>query len=134
MSYQSVTEAGRAAAENLQSDTCTITRPGDGPGVFDPDTGTTTPPADVTVYSGPCRLRAPALVEVNVTGGEHQWSTQDAVLSLPASVTGVRPDDTVTCDSSALDPALPGSVFTVIGALKGSQITARRLIVREVTS
>lgn len=124
----------RAEAESLQTDTCTITRPGEGEGTFDPATGTTTPPAATELYSGQCRFRAPSLSEVNVTAGEHQWTTQDLVLSLPANVSGPRPDDEVVCDTSQLDPALPGARFVVLGALKGSQITARRLIVREVTS
>lgn len=124
----------RAEAESLQTDTCTITRPGEGQGTFDPGTGTTTPPAATEVYAGQCRFRAPSLTEVNTTAGEHQWTTQDLVLSLPATAVGPRPDDTVVCDTSALDPALAGATFVVVAALKGSQITARRLIVREVTS
>lgn len=44
-------------------DTCAVVRPGAGAATIDPDTGQMTPPAPVTVYSGRCTLRVPALAD-----------------------------------------------------------------------
>jgi uncharacterized protein DUF6093 len=124
----------RAQAESLQTDACTVTHPGTGEGTFDPVTGATTPPVGTTVYAGQCRFRAPTLSEANVSAGEHVWTVQDAVLSLPVTATGVQVGDTAVCTASQMDPDLPETVWTVMAVLRGSQITARRLIVRQATS
>lgn len=124
----------RGAAESMQMDKCTITRAGVGEGTFDPETGATTPPDPETLYTGACRFRAPTLAEQTTTAGEHAWTTEDSVLSVPVSVTGLQVDDVVTVTASQLDPDLPGTVHVVMAVLRGSQITARRLIVRHVSS
>jgi hypothetical protein len=134
MSARGAVLAGRRAAEALQTDACTITRPGAGDGMFDPATGATTPPAPLTVYTGQCRVRMPTIADRERTSGEHQWTLQDAVLSLPADTAGVQEQDSVTITASELDVDLPGTVWAVTAFLRGSQTTARRIVIREVTS
>jgi hypothetical protein len=160
VSIVSVTRAGRRAAAALQTDACSITRPSTADPTFDATTGVSSPAAATDVYSGACRLRAPVLAEVAATAGEHQWTTQDAVLSLPIAAAlpqeldpsdvllpgddllipddvgagGVQVGDRVVITASALDPDSVGQSFTVMAVLRGSQITARRLIVRQETS
>lgn len=123
----------RADAESLQTDACTITHAGAGDGTFDETTGQTTPPAPTTVYAGACRLRVPMLADREQLSGEHQFTTQDAVLSLPMSATDVSVDDLVSITASTLDEDLVGCQFVVMAILHASQVTARRLVVREVT-
>lgn len=120
----------RAQAASLRSDECTITRPS-ADGVFDPATGTTTYP-QTTIYDGECRLRAPSLADRETFSGEHEFTLQDAVLSLPIEAVGLKTNDTVTVTASELDPDLVDRVYTLIAVHRGSQITARRCVVREV--
>jgi len=84
--------AGRLAALELQRETITLYRPGDGG--FDWDTGTDSPAAATVIYSGPARVKPAAQSrgeevdagEANVTLREYTvsvpWDT--AVSQLPA--------------------------------------------------
>lgn len=139
MSVAGATAAGQAAHELLMTDTCEITRPGVGDPTFDEATGLSSPPPPVIVYPAPggdgrCKMKEPRPIDREITGGEHMWTVLDSILSLPIAAVGVRVDDTVTITASELDPDLPGRVYTVMGPMGGSQVTARRLIVRQVTS
>jgi hypothetical protein len=122
----------RARAESLMSDTCRITRPGDGDPVFDPNTGTYTDPPPVTVYEGPCRIpsRDVSSSQANVAGAS--WTVGEFPLDLPvAGSESVAVGNTVTYVSSAHDPSLAGRVFGVVEVGRASQATARRLRVTE---
>lgn len=130
MTVRGATLAGRRAAESLQRDRCVITR--EVVGVFDPATGETPALPPLGMYAGKCRLRMPTLAERASTSGEHQWTMQDSVLSLPHEATGgVRIHDKVTITACELDPEMVGAEFAVIAVLRGSQTTARRFAVRE---
>lgn len=131
MSAGSVTLAGRSAAEALMTDTCTVTRPGATEPVYDPGTDTYTYPGGTEVYSGKCRVKQADTIDQDRQAGEAVVGARRYVVSLPMSVTGVRRGDSVTVDTSVLDGALPGVVLRVLGAAKGSQITARRLACEE---
>lgn len=120
----------RAQAASLRTAACTITRPSTD-GTFDPETGTTTYP-ETTIYEGECRLRAPSLADRETFSGEHEFTLQDAVLSLPIEAVGLKTNDLVTVTASAMDPDLIGRQYTLIAVHRGSQITARRCVVREV--
>lgn len=134
MTIRAVTLAGRRAAKSLQLDAVDVARPGTGEGTFDAATGVTTPPTPTVVYAGAARLRMPTLQEQRITAGEHDWTAEDAVLSVPMDAPAVQVGDLVTFTGSSLDPDLPGTAFVVMGQLQGSQVTARRLIVRRETS
>jgi hypothetical protein len=119
------------------TDTCRITKPGIGArGAINPTTGQyDSAPAAVTVYEGACRLGRVEIPHVaQAVGGETTWDVQDSVLHLPLDSTteGVVAGCTVTYLSSELNPALEGRVFGVLGVVAGTNLTARRCLVREV--
>lgn len=121
------------------SDTCLITRPGPGTrGPLNPTTGQyDASPADVTVYEGVCRLGRVEIPHVSqAVGGEATWDVQDSVLHLPLSseTEGVGAGQTVEYLSSAVNPALEGRKFGILGVVAGTNLTARRCVVREVVS
>lgn len=119
---------GRAAAEQLMVDTCTIQhKTGE---TTDPDTGVVTP-SYATVYSGKCKLKLPTAVARPADVGQAQVFTQHPTLSLPAATTGVQIDDLVTITASALMPALVGRQFRVRGLPGSTHMTAARFEIME---
>lgn len=102
----------------------------------DPDTGLLVPPPEVTVYEGPCRLRVQDAMVADTEAGERLIGVVRYTLSLPMSdvrTAAVGRGHTATVTDSLLDPGLPGRRFTVSSGFVGSQITARRFPVEEVT-
>lgn len=141
MSLADTVAEGRAAAEELMTDACVITRGGTGEPVYDPATDTTSAPADDTVYDDPdtpgaggiCRAKPADTVDLAQDAGEAVVGARRYVVSIPLAATAPRRNDFVLMTASLLDPALPGTRFRVLGAAKGSQLTARRLACEEVT-
>lgn len=131
MSAESVTLAGRAAAEALMRDTCDIAR-ADAEPVTDPDTGVVTYPVGAPYFSGSCRVQLPNVSEREVDAAEREWTEQAALVMVPMSVTGVRVGDVVTVTASVLDPDLVARKYTVVGLMHKTHATARRLRCREV--
>ena len=126
MTAASATLSGRAAAEALMSDACTVTR-GTATQTFDPATGeyVTTPGAQV--YSGPCRVKPRDNTDRVVEAGGQAVSLFPFVVSVPISATTFEVDDVVTVTASQLDPAMVGLVLRVKQIATGSHLTARRL-------
>ncbi len=136
MSADSVLAAGRIRAESLMQDTCTITIPGAGAGVYDAATNTTTPPAPVQVYAGPCRLRTPRLLAgTQAVVGPDAITQVYYVISIPvgsvrqgSAVPLVVPKAAkVTVVTSRHDPASPGRVFAVNAVQHETQATAMKM-------
>lgn len=125
MSAESAVLAGRAAAEALMVDTCTITR-ADGTETTDPGTGIVTPGGS-TIYTGPCRVQVRALVAQSPEAGEVQLSVGQVEMQIPMAVTGVRTGDVATILTAALDPDLVGRRFRVSVPAHKTHATARRL-------
>jgi uncharacterized protein DUF6093 len=122
---------GRAAAERLMVDTCTITR--SSVAFTDPETGhqvkTTT-----TVYAGKCRIQMQMPGSANASEpGEAYLLMLNLSVQVPASVTGVQPGDIVTVTAAAHDPELVGRTFRVKDLAHKTHATSRRLGVQEVT-
>ena len=137
MSDASAVAFGRAAAEARMTDACTITRPGAGDPVFDPESGEMVPPAPVTMYSGVCRVKAVTAAVTEVDAGERQVGVVRLEVHLPVEhatydTAKVHRGDTVTVTAATLDPGLVGRTFTVSAGFVGSQNTARRLPVEAV--
>lgn len=131
MSVTTALARGRAAAEALMTDTCTIRRrTGE---ATDPNSGEIVSTWD-DVYSGKCRFQqtTPHAREADV--GEAALLLRRMELQLPMSVTGIQADDVVTAVTSALDPDLPGRQFVVRDLAHGTHKTARRLGIQEATS
>lgn len=116
------------------TDTCRITKPGEGEPVFNSDTGQYEDPPPVTVYEGACRLRVTSDAGniSDAAAGEATWTVQDPVLSLPVvGSEAVGRGMTVEYLTAAFDAALVGRRFGIVGPHHESQATARRLRVKE---
>lgn len=123
---------GRAAAESLMVDTCTIGRVVGQ--TTDPLTGAVTDQVS-NYYAGKCRFQT--------IGRGSQARPQDAgedymmllriEVQLPISVTGVEVGDIITCETSVHDPDLPTRRFRVRDLYHKSHATARRVQAEEVT-
>lgn len=123
MSVASILNSGRAAAEARMSDTCTVTRVTSrrlsSAGAF---TDTTE-----TIYSGKCRVAVPDVTASMPEAGGQQVVVQQFVVSVPISVTTVKPGDVVTVTAAPYDEALVNKTLRVRDVPYGSQLTARRL-------
>ncbi|MEV7606115.1 DUF6093 family protein [Paenarthrobacter sp. NPDC089322] len=121
---------GRAAAESLMLDACTITRPGEP--ITDPDTGVVTN-GSTLVYAGRCKVQSKDSSVSSPEAGGHSFTVVSRQVHVPAESADVRDDDVVTI-TAARTPQLVGKVYRVDGFTPDSFDTAFRLPVREVTS
>lgn len=125
----------RAIAESNMTDTCIITRAGQGKGPWNEATGQYDPPADVTIYSGKCRLQIKSVANASDSNaGDRQATVQEAEWQGPVLGTEtVAINDVIKMQTCVLDPSLEDREFTVKGRHGKSQATTRRLRVEEVT-
>lgn len=128
MSVADTLARGRAHAERLMTDTCVITRVTGTSIASNGDTTATTS----TIYTGPCRIRPRQTQDRMLEHGGDEVGVGDLVVSVPIAVTGVEPGDVVTITASTYDADAIGRRMTVLGAVHGSQVTARRLTCQEV--
>lgn len=126
-------------------DTCVITRGGGKP-AWDDAAHDYVTPVGVTIYSGPCRVKAPQTAVTTADVGEQQVTLVPGEVHLPVVGAGYAVDPetdrpyiptdndtvTVTAIGPASDPALAGQVLSVLGPHIGSSTTARRLPVKAV--
>lgn len=135
MSAPSVTRAGRAAAERLMVDTCTVTRVSAG-GAFNETTGQYGADTTTSVYAGKCRVQQRDGLARGVTAGEREQMVGRFVVSLPMSATGVQVDDvvTITATGTDSDADLASRTFRVAELFHKTYATARRLVVEEAQS
>jgi hypothetical protein len=131
MSATSVTMRGRAAAERLMVDACTITRAGT---LTTSDTTAVVSSTPTTVYAGKCRVQQQVPVAKPAEVGQAAVWLQRLVLQVPMSAVGVRSDDLVTITASVLDPDLAGRVFHIRELGHKTHMTSRRLQIEEITS
>lgn len=128
MTIHAAVARGRAAAESLMVDTATITRPGAGEPVFDPNTGTYTNSDPSTVYTGKCRVQLTDSLDVRAQEfGALAVNLSRVTVSIPIDATDVQTEDVVTITSAVHDPVLVGRDFTVQGVPAKTHATARRL-------
>lgn len=125
MSATSAVLHGRAAAEALMVDACTITA-GAAVQVYDEASDTYVTPAGASRYSGPCRVK-PRESDQNVEAGAESISLWPYTVSVPVAAVGIDVDDVVTVTDCPLDPSLVGRTLRVRQVTQGSFITARRL-------
>ena len=127
---------GRALAESLMVDTCTITRAGTGTGPFDPETGQYDDPARVSVYSGKCKIQDKSIIAASTSSnaGDRAVIAQGSELQLPViESAGVAINDVSHIDTCVDDPSLVDREYTISARHGKSQATARRLRVEEAT-
>jgi hypothetical protein len=125
-------ERGRARAESLMIDTCTITRRS-GPLTTDPVTGKTTAAA-TPIYTGKCKVQSKNGSSSSPEAGEHSFTVVSRQVHIPANSADVRDGDTITITASALNEFTVGRQYIVDGFTPDTFDTAARLPVKEVTS
>ena len=116
------------------TDTCTISRAGAGDPTYDPATDSYTYPTADEIYVGKCRVKPADTVDLAEEAGETVVGARRYVVSVPTSTTTVQRNDVLEVTASVLDSGLVGTKFRVLGALKGSQVTARRLACEETSA
>lgn len=131
MSATSATMRGRARAESLMLDACTITRTTGSSA--DPEIGTITPTTG-TIYTGKCKVQQSAPATGPTVVGEAEVFVGQLQLHLPVSTAtaAVAPDDLVTISACVLDTSLVGKTFKLRGPAHKSYATARRFPIVEV--
>lgn len=125
--------SGRSAAEALMVDTCRVTRGGGVP-VWDEETGTYTPVAGTTLYEGRCKVQSAQSQEQSPDAGEQRVTVQRYRLDLPVGAIRYREGDAVEILTSAYNPSLPGTLFTLAGSHDKSLQTAHRLPMDQVSA
>ena len=127
MSAEAAVLAGRAEAESLMLDTCTITRPGTP--VTDPDTGdVTNTPTDV--YAGKCKVQSKDSATSNPEAGGATFTVVSRQVHIPANAADVQDGDVVTITASLLNAFTVGKQYRVDGFEPDSFDTAFRLPVK----
>lgn len=136
MSATSITQRGRAAAEALMLDACTVTRATGS--VADPETGAITP-TFTTIYPtsgvGKCKIQQTAPATGPTVVGEAEVFVGQLQLHLPVTTAtaAVAPGDLVTITTCNLDASLVGKTFKLRGPPHKSYATARRFPLVEVS-
>lgn len=133
MSLESAIQRGRAAAEVLMVDACTIKHlTGETTGAG----GVITATYGAAFYTGRCRIQVKQEAGAGTDVGEAYRIVGRREVQLPvvAATTGIREGDVVTITAAAIDPDLVGKVFVVRDVLAKTHLTSRRLTVTEVTS
>ena len=131
MSVQILVAAGRARAESIMLDACTITR--ETTAYTDPQTGQQSKNT-TTIYTGRCRIQMQVPGSASpAQPGEAYLLMLQLTVQLPIAVTGVQPGDIVTVTACPMDPELVNRKFRVQGLGHASHKTSRRLSVQEVT-
>lgn len=130
MSITAAMQAGQATARSMMTDRCTIVRAGVAEPVYDTDTDTYTRPDDLTIYTGPCRVKTRKAMARTADAGEAVVVVARRELHLPVDEPGagdVDVDDVATMDTS-LNPMLVGKRLRIsdLGD-EQSHETARRL-------
>lgn len=128
---EEIVHAGRAVAERLMTDTCTVGRLS---GQVLNETTLVYANTYTTLYTGKCRIKENVAGDLSIDIGARAGSVRSYTVSVPMSAVVYAPDDLVTVTTSGLDPAQPAITLRVLGVTHGSQITARRFHCQEVTS
>lgn len=131
MSVTTALARGRAAAEALMVDVCTIRRV---TGHTTDDTSGVITPVSSALYTGPCKVQqAKATAGAQDVGEAHLLMLRLEV-HLPMSVVGLQAHDEITITASAHDQDLVGRVFLIRELAHKTAATARRVGVEERTS
>lgn len=134
MSLEGAISRGRALAERLMVDSCSIARPtGESTGA-----GGVITPTTSAVYSGKCRLQvrqgSGAGSGSGRDVGEAFVIVQHLELQIPMTAPELFEGDLVTMTASVLDPQLAGKVYVVRDVLRKTHLTSRRVTVLDVSS
>lgn len=128
---EAVLARGRAAAEALMVDACTIRR---ATGEAGSDDDGNVAETYEQIYVGKCRVQQTSAQAAQEDVGEDFQLMLRLEVHLPMSVTGLEAGDEVAITASAHDPDLVGRVFLVRDLAHKTYATARRIGVTERTS
>jgi len=118
----------RHIPEGASTATCRIQRPSTEPGVFDPNTGTTTPAAPTTLYDDlPCRVQEIRDEQRSLTG-EQIVTTRRYMVIVSYDVTNVQVDDWVELITATDPTLLGGRKLFITDVMRGSVRFERDLI------
>lgn len=131
MSAASLLARGRAAAEALMVDTCTVKYVS---GVVFNGTSGVDEPTYTTRFTSPCKVQERGVQSTERDAGGREATLVRTTIHLPISAGAVEVDDLVTITVSAHDPQLAGRVFRVLAPAGKSFATARRFEVEEVAA
>lgn len=116
--------AGQALAESIMSDTVRVER--DGVLVTDPATGAVSNTPTV-LYTGKAQIRPETSSEAgSQDAGEARDLLDQFLVKIPMAAADVQADDTVIVTAS-VDGSLTAARLRVIGVVRGTAVTARRL-------
>jgi len=119
---------GRARAEALMLDTCTVKAVTGN--TTNPTTAVVTPTYGAAVYTGKCKVQNQRSFPSNPDAGEHQFTTTPNELHLPvAAVVATGQLVTIT---AAVDPVNVGRKFRIRSTDRKSLQTALRCQVEEI--
>lgn len=117
----------RPVPEGALTAQCVISRPGAGPGTYDPVTGKATPPPPTQIYAGPCRVQAQSFRPLEKAVGERPRTVHRYLLVVPLDCPQVLVGDRVDI-TAATDPLLVGTAARVLDYPIGSLVWERDLI------
>lgn len=130
MTAASLLARGRAAAERLMVDTCTIRRR---TGETTDEYGQISPTYGDPLYTGRCRVQQAGAQAGAQQPGEAYVLLLRLEVQLPMSVVGLEVGDEITVTASAHDPDLVDRTFLVRDLAHKTHATARRVQVTEQT-
>ena len=139
MSAEAAVLAGRAEAESLMLDTCTIDVPGEP--VTDTDTGEVTntstriypTPEQVSAGNpGKCKVQSKDSATSNPEAGEATFTVVSRQVHIPANAADVPNGAVVTMVTSRLNSFTVGKQYRVSGFTPDTFDTAARLPVKEI--
>jgi hypothetical protein len=133
MSVLDLLAEGRAAAEAIMLDACTITRVTGPEGPLDPETGLREPAPTTTIYAGKCKVQTYEPHESAKEAGDHVFTEQRYHLHLPIGAGPVAVNDIATVTAASADAGLVGRSYRIAGLHHKSLATAQRLLVDEIT-
>ena len=131
MSVLAQLTAGRALAESLMLDTCTVARRGTAS--TNSSTGAVTV-SSTTLYSGKCRVQSAGLAAQTVEAAGRTATIERPTVHVPVGAFAARPGDVITITASATDATLVGRSYRVTATQLKTMATAYRLPVEEVTA
>jgi uncharacterized protein (DUF2237 family) len=130
VSIEGALARGRAAAEAIMVDSCTIRRRTGT--TTDLSTGEVTPTYSV-LYTGKCRVQSSGNWGEARDVGEAALVLLTLQVQLPIAVVGLEKGDEITIDASVHDPDLVGRVVRIRDLHHKSHATSRRVMCTEVT-
>lgn len=135
MTLSTALARGRALAESLMVDTCSIRRPSGW--TTDDNTGERVP-AWTAIYAGKCKLQQTSTggaAKGQEPGEDYQLHTAlELHIPISGDTPALRVGDEITITAATYDPQLAGQVFLVRDLLDKSIATARRVGVTRRTS